>query len=209
MRPTMTLSRKIPALAFIILAAIGGALLFYRAFSVEPALPAYATVLPSPVPVPAFALLDEQGVAFTQADLRDQWSLLFFGFTHCPDICPATLQQLALARARVAERDGEFPQIILVSVDPSRDSPEVLAAYVKNFGENIKAVTGPEEQLRKLTAALGIYFATSDDGNGDYSVDHSAAVLLFDEDAMWRAVFSAPHAVENFVADVPLLTGAD
>lgn len=205
----MNPSRNILALVFVVVAIIGGGILFYRAFSGEPRVPAHATVLPAAITMPDFSLVDEKGAPFTRADLRNQWSLLFFGFTHCPDICPATLQQLAIARSRLDPGGGQFPQIILVSVDPERDSPEVLAEFVRNFGEGIKGVTGPDAELRKLTAPLGIYFAASERVDGDYSVDHSAAVLLLDDDANWRAVFSAPHSVDDFVHDIPLIMGAD
>ncbi len=201
--------RRNIALVFVLLAFVGGSLLFFRAFSGGNAAPLHATVLPQPVQLPDFTLIDEDGRSFTKASFRGQWSLLFFGFTHCPDICPATLQQLAIARSQSIEQDLEFPQIILVSVDPERDTPEVLAAYVRNFGTDMKGLTGTDEQLRRLTKPLGIYFEKSAQTSDNYSVDHSAAVLLIDQDGLWRALFSAPHSVDEFVNDVPLLTGAD
>ena len=137
---------------------------------------------------------------------RGQWSLIFFGFTHCPDICPATLQQLAIARSRVlAEGETEFPNILLISVDPERDTPEIMAEYVGHFGPGITGVTGSLDELRNLTSALGIYFEKAGDENGSYSIDHSAVVLVITPPADLHALFSAPHDISKFVEDIPLI----
>ena len=144
--------------------------------------------------------------------MRGQWSLVFFGFTHCPDICPATLQQLAIARSKVLAADNgqsnSFPQIILISVDPERDTTETMREYVAHFDADIKGVSGDIEQLKILTSALGIFFEKSTDSGEDYSVAHSAVVLLINPQAEFHALFSAPHDVEHFINDVPLLTGS-
>jgi protein SCO1/2 len=171
--------------------------------------PLYATVLPEPLPLPAFALYDEQNQAFTRERLLGTTTLLFFGFTHCPDICPATLQQLALARKQLLEQNNtpstSMPQIVLISVDPERDTPAVLKDYVSHFGEGVLAATGSPESITELTSALGIWFGKEYAGDDGYTVGHSSAVLVIGEDATFRAVFSAPHQTEYFVHDLPLL----
>lgn len=169
--------------------------------------PQHATVLAERLPLPEFSLLDQDNAPFTREDLRGRTSLVFFGFTHCPDICPATLQQLAVARKRIAERAGEggVPGIVLISVDPERDTPAALREYVSHFGAGVTGVTGEPEELRKLTAALGIYHEKANDDGGDYTVNHSTAVLVVDDNARLQALFSAPHSPERFVRDVPLL----
>ena len=202
----MNSARKILAIALVFLGVSGGSVFFYLAVVGSPAEPVKATYMPMPRPLPEFLLVDHSGQSFTRDNLTGSWHLLFFGFTHCPDICPATLQQLAIARNQVIEDGGQFPGIVLVSVDPERDSPEVLQRYISNFGDDITGVTGDLEELTKLTRPLGIYFAKSGDSARDYSVDHSSVVLLIDESAEWRALFSAPHDVSSFVHDVPLLT---
>lgn len=199
--------RKNLAIAFLFAAFSGGAVFLYLALYGGKSEPAFATVLPMTRPLPAFSLTDHEGRPFDQDSLRGNWHVLFFGFTHCPDICPATLQQLAIARDRVVAEGGNFPEIVLVSVDPERDSPDVMAAYVANFGEDVTGATGALTELTALTGGLGIFFAKSADSGNSYSVDHSAAVLLIDPAGNWHAVFSAPHDVDKFVADIPILTG--
>lgn len=170
----------------------------------------FATLLPDPLPLPDFTLRDQEGEPFTRDSLRGRTSLLFFGFTHCPDICPATLQQLSLARKRMAETSPgtALPAIVLISVDPERDTPKKLDKYVSAFGEDVIGVTGPRESLLPLTSALGIFFDRQPLEGGGYTVGHSTAVLVVDADANLRALFSAPHKTEYFIHDIPLLMAA-
>ena len=165
----------------IAIALIGGAWFFMRAYTGPVAQPEYATVLPSPMVLPDFTLNDQNGSTFTRESLKGSWSLLFFGFTHCPDVCPATMQNLAVARKKLAAQGrpaASLPKIILISVDPERDDAEVLKSYVSNFGQDIVGLTGDLSELQKLTKRLGIYFAKSPADDGGYNVDHSAAVLV-------------------------------
>ena len=115
----------------LIAAFAGGTLFMVLAFPGPRGQPLHATILPQAAVLPRFSLLDQNGAVFDNESLDDHWSLVFFGFTHCPDICPATLTQLAIARSRVlAGGDSTFPDIVLISVDPERDTPKVLAAYI-------------------------------------------------------------------------------
>lgn len=184
-------------------AIAAGAVVAYRPGA---SAPAAATVLPAAMALPEFTLIDQYGAALGPDRLRSTWSLMFFGFTHCPDICPATLSVLATAKRELATRGHEpLPRIVLVSVDPERDTPDVLGRYVDNFRADILGITGSIDQLRRLTDGLGIYFAKTAIEGGDYSVDHSAAVLVVNPDAELAAVFGSPHTVENFVRDLPLI----
>ncbi len=201
----MNRSRQIIAIALLMIGVTGGAILLALAVKDPAPTPVRATLLPDLRPLPSFSLLDQDGQPFDRADMQGRWRLVFFGFTHCPDICPATLQQLAIARNRVVESGDPYPGIVLVSVDPERDSPAALKSYVGHFGDDVIGLTGTLESLTELTRPLGIYFAMSGDPDGDYSVDHSSVVLLIDDEANWRAVFSAPHDVDSFVSDVRLL----
>lgn len=206
-----------PRSRIILIAALaalvtGLAALFFWGADGSAGRPLHATVLPEPLPLPEFALRDQHDEAFTRDSLRGQTSLLFFGFTHCPDICPATLQQLALARKEIAEtsngRTRPLPRIVLISVDPERDTAGKLEQYVAYFGEGVDAATGSPEAVREFTSALGIFFEKQASDDGDYTVNHSTAVLFIDEEAALRALFSAPHKTEHFVHDVPLLMAA-
>jgi len=166
--------------------------------------PRTATVLPAPKPLPDARLVDHAGRDVDTGLFRGQWDLVFFGFTNCPDVCPLTLQTLARAQSQLADAgQSPLPRIVLVSVDPERDTPEQLARYVASFGDGHLGVTGEMDELRTLTDALGIYFGRVGDDPSSYTVDHSSVVLLVDPDGAMRALFSAPHAADNFVHDLP------
>jgi len=204
----MAAARNIIALTLASLALVGVSLFSYQHLQGLRAQPAYATVWPAPKPLPDFSLVDQTGDEFARGSLRGRWSLLFFGFTHCPDICPATLQQLAIANRRLLESGHEVPGIIFVSVDPERDSVAALASYVSHFGSNITGVTGDLAELRKLTSAAGIFFEKSTQPDGSYSIDHSAVVLVVNTDGAIHASFNAPHDIDHFVNDMPILMGS-
>ena len=192
--------------AFVLGAAIAAGLTLVLRQAGEQAVPISATVLPAGNTLPAFALLDHDGRTVDSTVFEGQWDLVFFGFTHCPDICPVTLQVLAMARKQLAERgQNPLPRIVLVSVDPERDTPELMSKYVSLFGDGTLGITGDLEEVSKLTEALGIYFAKAPAEDGNYSVDHSTVVLAINPQGRFRALFSAPHRVEDIVHDLPLI----
>ncbi len=195
---------------FLIALLLGSALaagLFLAMKSGTPAEVRSATVLPGAGELPDFSLIDQHGEDFNANAFRGQWDLVFFGFTHCPDICPTTLQTLAeVRRALVESGDENVPRIVLVSVDPERDTPEILSRYVNYFGAGNIGVTGELEQLRQLTSGLGIYFEKVNIEDANYGVDHSAAVLVIDPDGKFVALFSAPHRVDDYLHDLPIIT---
>jgi protein SCO1/2 len=169
--------------------------------------PNVATIVPAGDTLPEFSLLDHDGQAVGRSLFEGQWDLVFFGFTNCPDICPTTLQLLNQVRKRLdAAGVQPLPRIVLVSVDPERDTPEALARYTSAFGANIVGITGDIGEIEKLTRSLGIYFARTDPASdGNYSVDHSAVVLVLNPDGRFRALFSGQNRVEDFVHDLPII----
>ena len=181
-----------------------GAWTSYRLASPPPA-PRTATVLPAPDALPEFSLVDQDGNAVGRELFVGQWDLVFFGFTHCPDVCPLTLKTLADAKRKLAAAGQRpLPRIVLVSVDPERDTPAVLAEYVGYFGPDVVGLTGSPDELRRLTGPLGVYFEKRGAGD-DYSVDHSAFVMVVNPAGEFSALFSSPHEVDNFVHDLPLI----
>jgi len=161
-----------------------------------------ATALTPPRPLPAFSLIDDAGAAFEPSRLKQRWSLLFFGFTHCPDVCPTTLGMLAQTEKLLADLPTELrPQVVLVSVDPQRDTPQQLASYVKFFSKSFTGVTGTPAAIDEFTQAMGVPVAISPQSNGDYTVDHSAAIFLVNPDGALRALFSTPHTPAVIAAD--------
>jgi len=197
----------------IIAIVLGSALaagIFVAARMNQPAALQHAFAVPIPQPLPAFTLIDQNGNAVTADTFRGQWDLVFFGFTNCPDICPTTLQILANAKRELISAKMEVtPRIVLVSVDPERDTPEIMGKYVDYFGDGNLGVSGELAELTKFTAALGIYFEKMPAEGENYSVNHSAAVLVINPQGEFSALFSAPHDVSNYVHDLPILMGAD
>lgn len=157
------------------------------------------TVLPRARALPAFALTDHTGTPFDNARLAGQPSLVFFGFTHCPDVCPATLAKLAQVK-----QAASMPQlrVLLVSVDPERDTPEALAAYVRAFDREFTGVTGDPQAVAQLTRSFGVATARTELPGGGYTVDHSAAVFLLDAQGRMVAVFTPPFEVARMAEDL-------
>jgi len=119
---------------------------------------------------------------------------------------PTTLQVLANVKRQLIDTGAKtIPRIVLVSVDPERDTPEILGRYVDYFGEGNLGITGEIEGITTLTAALGIYFEKAPTPDGNYSVDHSAAVLVINPDGEFSALFGAPHVVANYLHDLPII----
>ena len=191
----MTLPKKILSLSIIATFILG----------CSSKSPEYSTVLTKPIKLDEFLLTADDDSVFSNQSLKDNWSLLFFGYTHCPDVCPLTLHQLAQANKELADKLDSTPDIIMVSVDPDRDTSEILQKYVRSFGKNVSGVTGKNEELDKLTSQLGIFYNANKHEGENYSVNHSAAVILINKNAEFHAVFSAPHSIENFVSDLPLI----
>jgi protein SCO1/2 len=198
-------SRKYFVAAVGISAVATGIWLSARVLSPPPE-PQTATVLPATTEIAQFSLLDQDGATFTRDDFAGRWNLVFFGFTHCPDVCPLTLQVLAEARQQLLD-DGydKAPRIVLVSVDPERDTPAIIGKYVANFGDDVIGLSGALSELRKLTGSLGIFFEKSAVDGDNYSVDHSAVVIVIDPDGRFHSLFGSPHKVENFVRDLPII----
>lgn len=128
-----------------------------------------------------FTLVDDDGKPRTWSDFRGKPVAMFFGFTHCPDICPTTLGELSVLLADLGER-GDDLQVVLVSGDPERDTPEVLNAYLQSFDPRIVGLTGTEAEVDRAFSAFKAYRRKVPTENGDYTVDHSAGIYLYDRD---------------------------
>jgi len=165
------------------------------------------TLLPSAKLIADFQLTDHNGKPFTRENLKGKWSFAFFGYTHCPDVCPTTLSMLAQVMKKLGKDStlDTLPQVIFVSVDPERDTPELLAKFTPYFNPDFIGVTGDPQQLLLLTRQLGIMYGKTPGDNADnYLVDHSASIILFDPDGNFLALFGAPHdpdlIAQEFVA---------
>ncbi|MGB5132284.1 MAG: SCO family protein, partial [Steroidobacteraceae bacterium] len=169
-----------------------------------------ATLLDVARPLPDFELADQAGRAFGRDRLRGHWTLMFFGFTNCPDVCPTTLATLADVRRKLADLPAtEMPDVVLVSVDPARDTPELLGRYVAHFDPRFLGITGPPPSLEVLTRDLGVAFSIGPpSADGNYSVDHSAAIFLIDPAGAFAAVFGSPHVADVIARDYRSIVAA-
>jgi len=158
------------------------------------------TLFPDPKPLTAFALTDHENRVFDLSRIKGKWSFLFFGFTHCPDICPTTLAILARARDNIAKSTvgAEDIQFVFISVDPNRDTASKLRQYVTFFDTTFLGVTGDNAQLGNLAGQLGAaYQVAITPGMENYPVYHTAAVFLLDPRARYHAVFAPPLDAEG------------
>jgi protein SCO1/2 len=198
------MSRHLQILLVAAVAAAGLAAGYLVGRGPSPAPPLEnATLFATPRAVPDFSLVDQDGGAFVRSGLEGHWTLLFFGFTHCPDVCPSTLATLAAARRELADLPPTVqPRIVLVSVDPERDTPEQLKSYVAFFDPSFTGVTGAAEAISSLTAQLGVAVRQGPrDESGNYTVDHTAALFLVNPDAALVGIFSTPHTPDGIAHD--------
>jgi protein SCO1/2 len=161
------------------------------------------TLLPGGREVPDFMLVDSNSKPYTRAQLNGHWSVLFFGFTNCPDVCPTTLTTLAQVEKALADLpEAQRPHMVFVSVDPKRDTPAQVASYTKVFSPGFVGLTGESAQIDQFSRAMGVPVQIHDSGNGAYTVDHAATLFLLDPQARLTAVFSPPHTVNALAGDL-------
>jgi len=186
---------------------VGAMLLLPRGAPPVPA-PTVATALPEGRPLPDISLVDTSNDPFGVDDMRDRYSLLFFGFTNCPDICPLTLQVLAAARERLSE--GSAPQVVFVSVDPHRDTPERIRAYLDNFDPDFVGATGPDAALAPWIEALGVTVHKNEQDGERYNVTHNGTVYVINPDAELIGLFGGTsHEAETIATDFARLRARD
>jgi len=162
------------------------------------------TILPDDFKrVPAFSLLHGSDTELTESALKDKWSLLFFGFTNCPDVCPITLNEVDSAFVTLNESNTELPQVFFVTVDPVRDTPEKMVEYAAYFNDDFIGASGDLADITSLTSKLGVVasYTASEDDPKEYTVDHTASILLIDPELRVRAKFNPPHTADTIAAD--------
>ncbi len=150
---------------------------------------------PNPKQLRPFASINQSGDVFGLDNLQGKWSFIFFGYTHCPDVCPITLSLLDDVHKKMQDKGiNEDIQIIFMTVDPERDTTELLKDYIEYFNTEFIALGGTKEQVESLTRQIGIAYAKAETGSdNDYLVDHSASVFLIGPKGHLISVFSSPH----------------
>jgi len=160
------------------------------------------TYIPEGRPVVGIRMRDQNNQPFTEEQFKGKWSFLFFGFTNCPDVCPTTLLVMKSVWAKLPEtaKKSPEPQLIFVSVDPDRDTPAILKNYVKYYHPDFIAITGEHKYLDILTVQVGALYGYEDgETEKDYTVNHSAQIVLIDPQGYFRGVFTSPHQVDEIV----------
>jgi protein SCO1/2 len=171
--------------ALVALAAVGLGFLLFRPAGQPPQSPGAGMVsFGGP-----FTLTGANGQPFSSSRIAGRPYAIFFGFTHCPDVCPTTLARLVRLRNQLEKKADAF-EIIFVSVDPERDGPKEVGAYTQLFGSPIIGLTGSPAQIERVKKQYGIFSEKVDDGAGGYNVDHTATVLLFGKDGKLAGTIS-------------------
>lgn len=161
-----------------------------------------AIVFEKPRQFSDIALTDHNGREFTRAQLQNKWSLIFFGFTHCPDICPMTLLELNRLLPDLPADIRENTQVILVSLDPARDTPQVLKEYVAAFNKDFIGVTGEFLTIRRFANEVNVAFAKVTQGD-DYTVDHSGNIVLINPRGDYHGFLKPPFDIEKLKIAYP------
>jgi protein SCO1/2 len=183
--------------------AVGGAIAALIYWPKPPVALASGTLLAPARPLADFSLIDNQGRSFGTANLRGHWSLMFFGYTNCPDYCPTTLTTLAALEKQLrAAKSLAPPQVIFVSVDARRDTPAQLNTFVPAFDPDFIGLTASSQPaIEAIAKKWGVAVAIKSAPNGDYIVDHSAAIFVIDPNGNLAAILTGPFTVDALQND--------
>jgi protein SCO1/2 len=160
--------------------------------------------------LPDFSLIDQQGRAFGAANLRGQWTLLFFGYTNCPEFCPTTLITLAAMQKQLrAAKAPVLPQVIFVSVDAKRDTPAQMAKYVPNFDPGFIGLTAADQpSVEAVAKNFGVQVIILPASDGNYAVDHSGAIFVLGPDGRLTAILTGPFSADALRGDFQHIVAA-
>ncbi|MCD9046173.1 SCO family protein [Luteimonas sp. MHLX1A] len=171
------------------------------------------TLFPQPRALPPFSLQQSDGTQLVPGELQGHWTVVFIGFTFCPDVCPTTLAELGQAQRQWEDiPDAVRPRVLFVSVDPERDTPERAGEYAAAFHGDTLAATADIPALEAFTRSLSLVFMKVPGPDGaaanQYTIDHSAALAVLDPQARMAGVISPPFDPAEIAADLRLLTGS-
>lgn len=206
---------------YVLVAALAaglGLVLAQRHFGAPPAAPAVpheiavamkaVRLIDTPRPLPDFRLLSTDG-ELGPAQLRGHWTVVFLGFTHCPDVCPTTLANFAAAQKQWRTLPANArPRLLFVSVDPERDTPEIVAKYARFFSPDTLAATAKEPALGEFARALGLVYDKVPLPDGGYSMDHSATLVVLDPQVRFAGLIRPPLDIPAITDDLRRLAGA-
>ncbi|MEE4789656.1 SCO family protein [Pseudomonas alliivorans] len=166
-------------------------------------------LLPQSRSLPSLSLSDQNGAPVAVDEFKGKWTLVFFGYTYCPDICPTTLAQLRDIRTKLPQEAVDNMRVVLVSVDPDRDTSQQLKQYLGYFDPRYIGLTAPVADIQKLASALSIPFIPADTSKPGYTVDHSGNLALIGPDGRQRGFIRSPLNAQKLVAQLPVLLERD
>ncbi|MEE5121373.1 SCO family protein [Pseudomonas alliivorans] len=166
-------------------------------------------LLPQSRSLPSLSMSDQNGAPMAVDELKGKWTLVFFGYTYCPDICPTTLAQLRDIRTKLSQEAVDNMRVVLVSVDPDRDTPQQLKQYLGYFDPRYIGLTAPVADIQKLASALSIPFIPADTSKPGYTVDHSGNLALIGPDGRQRGFIRSPLNAQKLMAQLPVLLERD
>lgn len=166
--------------------------------------PIQGSILPTARKIAVPALVKDNAQTLTLDDLTGHWSLLFFGYANCPDICPTTMGVAAQAKKTAEGNNHMFPQVVFVSVDPERDEIGMLGEYVRYFDKDFIGVTGEADLIKALTLQMSVVYMkmAPEEGASGYLVDHSSALLLLNPEGKLVAFLNPPHDATTILKDI-------
>lgn len=166
-------------------------------------------LLPRERVIPPLTLIDQDGQPFDTRSLQGRWHILFFGFTACPDICPTTLSDMRRLFGQLPSDTRERLQLVLITADPARDTPQQLKTYLDYYRAGFSGLTGEMEQLQQLSRALGLPFVPANETQGDYSVSHSGNLALVGPDGTLRGHIRAPLMLDGLQRALPRIVDTE
>ena len=197
--------RRIQLAIWLLVALALAGLSFLLLRPATPPQPQAQSTEMTPIGAP-FTLTGGDGKSFSSSQLAGKPYLIFFGFTHCPDVCPTTLARLVRLRDQAKLAPAALP-ILFVTVDPERDGPAEVGKYVDLFGSPVIGLTGTSAQIEQVKKSFGVFSEKVPDGSGGYSVDHTATVLLFGADGKFAATIAPDENDKTALAKLERIAG--
>jgi len=207
--PSSSAPRGLSTWLILLAALAAGTGLWLGGWLLAPPAPAKfenAVLYPQPRAVADFSLTRANGKPLTLADWRGHWTIVYFGYSNCPDVCPTTLAAFKQVWKDLDQKNqSKLVQLDFISVDPQRDVPETLGKYVSFFNPEFVAATGSDDELRRLGNALGLAYSRDNDANGNITVDHSGSAVIIDPQARMIGMFRPPFVPATIAADLAKL----
>jgi protein SCO1/2 len=170
------------------------------------------TLFPKARSTPNFKLTDDHGRVFSNKQLQGHWTLVFFGFSHCGYLCPVTLTELnkMVTKLKTAVPEKQVPKVVMISLDPDRDSVSRLHEYIQNFNADFVALRGDKSLIEQLSEQMSVISVKMPDDQSPekYTLSHSGSIMLLDEQGKQRAIFSIPHKGDKLAQDYQTVLNA-